>query len=669
MKLYLEKGELILPSDFSFEITHKNPFFSNEGASSAPATIPPIYENLEILGHPEDTHKTTQPVKSLDGTLSAGLFFAKCKLVMDSASKKGGVSASLALKESVMYSELQDKKLPKLFAGKIEWLNTSAWNLYKGNYYDQWGTTIIENFKKVTFFPVACDLDDNGGVYVLNKPGTDAFSPGSSVTHNDVTSTPPSHYGETPFLFLWALIEEAFKLCGYTVKENIFKTDSALKSIVVLNNTCDSQVTRAGGMSMESSGIRIRYEQIVPDITVGDFINWLRDKFGAIVCAENGEVSIRLFKTVAAMQYDMDLTPYAREEVSVSIPEPKRLEIEMGSDIDSSAPAADDLETLIGKYGQYAELDNTSQMADSHGLFYILPLGKYYFKETDTSTPALIGTDAYKYTRDILDVEPESLKTDDDFVPTIYYNGRYMPYIGESVRQWMTRFGDNQEGYSQKIMICYAHFDSTNQTFSGSSYGYDGAGNAVTGYPALTPEQFLQNYWEKYQAIILNACPEISCQLDIPIEALLSLDIATPKRFRGDLVMIKELKFTIKDSGVSSCDAVLQQIASYTDAAVAPPLNMAIGQMNWKRVSTRSVYPYGDTENGITILETDGVADYTSADTPSELPTRPGIVAKKRSRWLKYKRYSTDRSFLHHGHSEWTATHKYEEYFITEYNG
>lgn len=88
MKVYLDRGELILPKDFSFEITHKNPFFSNEGAASAPATVPPIFRNFDILGHPEDTHKVTRSIQEMDATLSAGLFFAKCKVVVGSASKQ-----------------------------------------------------------------------------------------------------------------------------------------------------------------------------------------------------------------------------------------------------------------------------------------------------------------------------------------------------------------------------------------------------------------------------------------------------------------------------------------------------------------------------------------------------------------------------------------------------
>lgn len=667
MKVYLEKGELVLPKDFSFEITHKNPFFSNEGASSAPATVPPLYRNLELLGHPEDTHKTTRPVREFDATLSAGLFFAKCKLVLDSASKKEGASISLAMKESVMYAELQDKKLTELFAGKFDNASAEPWEIYHGNRSTGWFDDEEDEIAKMLcIFPVAAD-ENEGSVFIVNEPGQNDFKNNIQVQDKDGNTVQMAqYYGRTPFLYLWALIETTFELCGYKVVENVFHTAAPLKDIVVLNNTVDSLQARG---SLILAGTAIRYEQLVPDITVGDLINWLRDKFGAVVCAENGEVSIRLFKDLVALAYDMDLSPYVREEISVAQQEPKRLEISVDTDIDSADPAAETLEDLIAAYATRAEVDNFEQML-GEGLFYHLPLGKYYHKADEDASPALVGSDAYKYSRTIKDVDTEELKGDDLFVPQILYNGRYLPYIGETVRRWTPRLGDLNENYSQKLMICYAPFNDEKGCYAGSSYGFDEDGSPIEGYPALTPEGLYLQYWQKYQELLLNACPEISCQMDIPVNDLLSLDIATPKRLNGDLVLIKEIKFSINDNGISACDMVLQQVAQFDDQVEIPVVAIS-GNLTWKRVSTKdpNIYTHGTTADGIEILERDGLTDYTSADAPAQLPARPGVITMKRQRWIRYKKYESYHSFLSWGHSESTLTHYYDEYFISTFNG
>ncbi|MBQ9474667.1 MAG: hypothetical protein IJU69_00215 [Bacteroidales bacterium] len=671
MKLYLEKGELVLPNDFSFEITHANPFFSNEGASSAPATIPPLNFNFELLGHPEDTHKLTRPVREFDATLSAGLFFAKCKIVLDSASRKEGTSISIALKESVMYAELQDKKLPELFAGKIENLNVRLWDIYHGDREFPWITPgedpyIEEAAIPVCVFPVASDEDEES-VFIINEPNAQGTNFTGSVARTiqigDDQVEVPARYGVEPFLYLWALIEETFKLCGYTVTYNVFKETSPLKDIVVLHNAVDTNLVRY-------SNNKVNYSMVVPDITVGDLINWLRDKFGAVVCAENGEVSIRLFKDLVTQAYDMDLSGYARDEVSVSAAEPKRLEISADTGIVSAAPAADSLEDLIAAYENRAEVDDMSEMV-GEGLFYYKALGKYYYKEDSSSTPVLVGTDAFKYARPVKDVSVEELKGDDLFVPQILVNGRYLPYIGSSVRRITDCAGDRDENYSQKIMICYAPFNETKGCYAASSYGYDEDGNPLDGYPALTPESLYSQYWQKYQEIILNGCPEISCSFDIPVNDLLSLDIATPKRFNGDLVLIKELQFSIDDKGISACEMVMQQIATFEDAVEIPALRIS-GSLCWERVSTRdpNIYTHGTTYDGISILEFDGLTDYTAADAPAQIPTRPGVITMKRKRWIRYRKYwSYYKWFLDQAHGSYDTCHYYEEYFISTFHG
>lgn len=668
MNLYLEKGELVLPEDFSFEITHNNPFFSTEGSASAPVTLPPVPLNFEILDHPEDTHRLNRVVKNYDAQLQAGIFFSKCKLVVDGASRKGGISASLALKESVMYAELQDRRLTELFAGQYPYADSTPWVLYHGNHVPLTNHTSREEPKKICFFPVACDqrkvtvgATEEVVVSVINEPGENSFKDTARnwfVNGGNVSM--PAKYGVVPFLYLWALIEDAFALCGYTVTANVFKTEAPLKDIVVLHNTADVLV---------GSGATIGgYDKwkLVPDITMGELIGWLRDKFGAIVSAENGEVSITLFRDAVAQAYDMDLSGFVRDDIQVTHPEPRRLELEMETDIDSAAPAAEDMESLVANYHTRAFVDTVDEITGT-GLFYVLTLGKYYYRKDADTDPVMVGTDAFRYARNVKDIEPEVLKTSDTFVPMIEYGGRIMPYIGSSVRRSVEAAGDCEEGFSQPLMVCYAILHDGH--YSGSSYGYAEDGTEVEGYPALIPEDIFLEYWQRYQELIVNGCPELSCSLDLPIDILLSMDITTPKRLNGDLVLVKELRFNLGDDGVSSCEATFQQIASYEDAVELPDIRISNPTLGWKLVNTCTISAYGNTKDGVTIDETDGLTDYTAADAPEQVPDRAGVVAMRRTRWLRYTKYTSYKQFLGWGHSSYSSIHHYEEYFISTFNG
>lgn len=53
MKLITEHGQLPLPDDLEIAVEQHNPFFSDEGASSVPVTIPATQQALSVLGRPE----------------------------------------------------------------------------------------------------------------------------------------------------------------------------------------------------------------------------------------------------------------------------------------------------------------------------------------------------------------------------------------------------------------------------------------------------------------------------------------------------------------------------------------------------------------------------------------------------------------------------------------
>lgn len=119
MKLMTNNGELDLPEDFSFEIELNNPFLSDEGDSSVPATIPATPNNLKVLDNIHRVDRANRFMKSVPATLMAGTIQKHGQLIIDTLNMKNGISVSLAVENSDLYSQYKGKSLKEIFSSKV----------------------------------------------------------------------------------------------------------------------------------------------------------------------------------------------------------------------------------------------------------------------------------------------------------------------------------------------------------------------------------------------------------------------------------------------------------------------------------------------------------------------------------------------------------------------
>lgn len=683
MHLTTEKGEISLRKDFKLEITTNHPFFSDDGTASAPATIPSSYLNREILNFPEDPARRTIFERVISGVLQAGTFFKPCKIIISGASRHDGISASLAFRESELYADVQDRFLPDLFEANrgesFDFDIPMPWYFYARENRPSAGAG-----GSFTFFPVAADYYENDGttrVNILNKPTSskEFIYSARTIYRGDERISVPLGYGLAPYFYLDWVVRATFEYCGYEVETNVFETDTRLQRIVLLHPFADLLV----GQNLESDTWHPDAGRMVPSITVGEFITFLRDKFGAFVTLTGNKVSIRLFEDVVKSGFDADLSAALLGEISVSYPERSLLTMTQRKDIDSAEAAADNLPALRETYQNLAEASRLADISGS-GLFHVGSLGKYYHRKNtlDSSgntvaTTTKVGSEAVDFRRkyDGIDSE-ESIEPDDTYVPMIYdaTSGLYMPYIGESCHANIEIEG-KEKGANVPIMLCYAKYYSdtagSNEVHAQgqtTDFNYLSMSNSYTGLIPLTPEGIVPEYWNEYWKILASGSPEITCQLKLPLERIESMDLFTPKLLNGMRVLIKSIKYSIGPGGLSPCEATLQLLPVYDDIPTIDPVvfNSAI---LWKYQNTRTVFGYGNTKNGVQILETDGLEDYDETlDMPSYTPNRTGVKAKLRKRWIKYKTYQT-KWFPCFGtiyeHNEWTSVHSYEEFFIS----
>jgi len=663
MRLTTETGELLLPDDFQLEITANHPFFSDEGTASAPLTLPAVSNNRQQLHNPENPNRSRRYPRIFKGTVSHATYSRPCSIIVSGGSRNEGIDATVALQESEMYADIQERKLPDLFKEYRMDVGQTPWEYYHNK---TLGTT-----SPFTFFPVATDKEESEGtvtVFVMNQPERNGrFTTNRTVKIGDVTAPCQTGYAITPFFYLWSVIQMSFQYCGYNITQNVFATDAELRRIVVLNRCADALLSEGHPFNPTpgtgETSFYIRGDILVPNITMGQLITWLRDKFGAFVTVRDRSVSIRLLRDVIAAGYDHDLSGYAQDKPVLSYPEPRTLHYEQSADIDGADPAAESLEELREAYPTTADVDTDAEIQGS-GLFHVSSLGKYYYKETDGSTPKLVGSEAIAFSRN-LGMEEEELAPDDTFVPMIYHPSLrlYMPYLGERDHRILDVTG-KERAADLPIMVCYANYfinssDVTHCVGTTTDYRYDTVPAGDTLPAPLTPEGIVQKYFRHYWTILADGAPELQCSLKIPLNVLSWIDMFTPKLLNGALVLIKSLRYSMSAGGVSACDATLQLLPAYDDTTPIPQV-MFNANLVWGIVSTRTVFDEGDHNHGKEVYETDGISDYTLANQPSYPPTKVGEIAKKRDRWLNYHYY--DSGFLW-----WSCqdlTHTYTEYFV-----
>lgn len=638
MKLTTDQGELSLPRDLSIDISSVNPFFGEDGTVSMPLTLPPTLENFRALGYPNRSHRSSSLVKRVAAVFSHGTLSRRCTIVIDSASDEG-MSLVLAFNESELYARAQEKRLPDLFSGRrFDNILDVDSLLHEAQHTD----STEAGAGHFVMFPVAADLEGEGAEARIK-----------TVLNGDDEPDPLTYEKFTPFIYLSYLLDSTFRYCGFEVVENIFASDTVLRDVVVLNRCADAfwDSAYSGSRRAPDPG------RIVPDVTVGELISWLHDKFGAIVTCDADGIRIRLFRDLVNLPVDDRrhvLTGANVRGGSVSFPEPGSLIQSCDTSLESAGPAAGSLDELRRRFSTLSVVDNDTDIV-SDDFIYVRSLGKYYHNR------ALMGTDAYPYIRTVDGIEGEELNCNDLFVPMVKVGGKLMPYVGKS-RYSVARIsgtGDDPEFEPDKrdpIMICYGlHVAASGDTPArniGTQYGFTDTGVAVPDrHPPLIPERLVDEYFKEWQAIRLNAFPERTCRLLISQTDLSLLDLCRPYLLDGQKVLFKSIRYTLDRAGVGLVDATFLVLPVYDTMITVPDIGFDEPRYGWRRVNT-----YDESFVLGRIFSDDGLTDYTDDDAPPYKASAAGQVAKLRTRALTY--IVEPQGTL--------ETYRYAEYFISE---
>ncbi|MCR5505320.1 MAG: hypothetical protein K6E94_07260 [Elusimicrobiaceae bacterium] len=548
MKLYTDNGELTLPDDFSFEIIQNSAFFSQDGTTSIPATIPATPADHAKLGWPvrlgrKDRYMNAYPVR-----LENGIFQKRGTLVVDSATSRG-ITGSIALENSDLYSKFKDKQIKDLMADEIDsaYSTVSGWvNVFNYVY-------VHPNGFNYRIFPVAVEKDDELGYQINNEPRMESGHPvftlrseAREIREGDEYVAVPEGYGIAPFLLLSAAVNMIINKCGFTVTYNCFSSDNRLNNLVLVHNCSDAIC----------SGI-LHIADLLPSCKVGEFLQWLQKKFNVAVDVNSSTLTaqIVLMESILSGTPDIDLTGKCLDEMTYNYSPSSRVILKSDTSLDGAKPAAETLEELVKKYGSCADVTEAQfntygQMPD--GLVRRTSTGDYYIIKRDVAhgnfdpvyVKERIGSSYFTYDRHNSD-QSENQDAADLMPPMVFQNTMLMPYIGNRVNCRTGINGKEEEIDQDIIIVDYAGVSPSASYMYGTTQGTDAAGNARTGKYEIFGQQLYQQYWQRFNRMLLNNRVSVSTNLILTIKDILQYDLYRLKQLDGQRMIPTSLQYEV----------------------------------------------------------------------------------------------------------------------------
>ena len=418
IKITTVSGEAFdLPKDFSIQIEDSSPIFNDRGSQSVPVTLPPTDRNRRLTGYicRMDSYLHTEQT-IIDCTVYDGTYVRSGKMNVDSASSQEGISVNIGFDNSIAYLKWSQKKLCEIYfpSRSFQSIQEVA---------DAFNSGTLDN--DFASFPIVVSEDsatnpetDEEQIYLDCLTGdikTNAYKV-MRVTGTDKTvreiDVPPL-YGTGIFIRVGCILEYVFRHIGCTIVDNPFITDPDLKSLVVLNSVEDALCK-----------LRIDYTDLLPDVTVEQFLKALWARFGMVYTIDYDRMlaNIMLLKDILEKKPDMTDEKYGLTNRITGFPKitynaPQYLRLSAGTSL-TYAPAGFDTYRGLSQYAKehisittkcFSSGDGLSLPAD--GLIFNPLTGNWYYKGK------FHGSSYFPYDPGNSNMEPLEISSDDECVP------------------------------------------------------------------------------------------------------------------------------------------------------------------------------------------------------------------------------------------------------------
>lgn len=438
----LDKGKTYqLGEGAKLEVERTNPFFNDYGEMTTPLDIPASDYNRMILGYP-DTFGLREKMVAANVSIEDGEYFAQCRQIVLSAQHKGNISSSFYINDGSFYSKIQNVKLKSIFKDEMipgcstidECISfcrsiiggkNENYDIFPVLLTDDSGKDAGYDYKILNGWGNQQKLPDakywrfknTGGYEYVAAPDAYDFVTCAGKSNrfqgefnrteyvNEIPVSLTRGYYISPFIRANYVLKRVFKYFGYDLQENFFTRTEPFTKMVLVNNVIDVMVNG-----------HIRIEDLLPDVSVSDFLSVFRKKFLCEFISDEGthQASIIFLKDAVGSAPVADLTRQMTEEPTLSYKtasDYKRVVLRAKHQADSDAEDSyDDLKDMLAK--------NTGAYFDKvDGCFYKDGYsGNYYVKSK-------IGEGSQSY-----DTGEEDTDTQDIEIPEMIPETRTLKY-------------------------------------------------------------------------------------------------------------------------------------------------------------------------------------------------------------------------------------------------
>lgn len=377
----LDKGKTYqLGEGAKLEVERTNPFFNDYGETTTPLDIPASDYNRMILGYP-DTFGLREKMVAANVSIEDGEYFAQCRQIVLSAQHKGNISSSFYINDGSFYSKIQNVKLKSIFKDEmipgcstLDECISFCRSLIggKNENYDIFPVLLTDDSGKDTGYDYKIlngwgnqqklpdakywRFKNTGGYEYVAAPDAYDFVTCAGKSNrfqgefnrteyvNEIPVSLTRGYYISPFIRANYVLKRVFKYFGYDLQENFFTRTEPFTKMVLVNNVIDVMVNG-----------HIRIEDLLPDVSVSDFLSVFRKKFLCEFVSDEGthQASIIFLKDAVESAPAADLTRQMTEEPTLSYKtasDYKRVVLRAKHQADSDAEDSyDDLKDMMAK--------------------------------------------------------------------------------------------------------------------------------------------------------------------------------------------------------------------------------------------------------------------------------------------------------------------------------
>ncbi|MGN8798682.1 hypothetical protein ACTNCZ_13395 [Segatella copri] len=377
----LDKGKTYqLGEGAKLEVERTNPFFNDYGETTTPLDIPASDYNRMILGYP-DTFGLREKMVAANVSIEDGEYFAQCRQIVLSAQHKGNISSSFYINDGSFYSKIQNVKLKSIFKDEmipgcstLDECISFCRSLIggKNENYDIFPVLLTDDSGKDTGYDYKIlngwgnqqklpdakywRFKNTGGYEYVAAPDAYDFVTCAGKSNrfqgefnrteyvNEIPVSLTRGYYISPFIRANYVLKRVFKYFGYDLQENFFTQTEPFTKMVLVNNVIDVMVNG-----------HIRIEDLLPDVSVSDFLSVFRKKFLCEFVSDEGthQASIIFLKDAVESAPAADLTRQMTEEPTLSYKtasDYKRVVLRAKHQADSDAEDSyDDLKDMLAK--------------------------------------------------------------------------------------------------------------------------------------------------------------------------------------------------------------------------------------------------------------------------------------------------------------------------------